>query len=576
MHRPDVGSRIPRLLLILPLVFWSTIACAEGADPIRLDQAGYPTDGARTAVVGANPPGSGFTVHRLPENEAVFQGTLGPAVKVADSAETVRVADFSALTAPGTYVLRVEGVGKSVPFTIAERPYRDVLRLAMRSYYGQRCGMAVSLAPDHPTYRYPSCHAAAGFHTSSGRTSGNPPKGGWHDAGDFGRYVVNSSISVGTLLWAWELYPAALANLELAIPESDNAVPDFLDEVRWNLEWMLGMQDSDGGVWHKQTSTSFPGMVMPDQDRFTQYVIGTGATPFKSSCATADFAASMAIAARVYAPFDPTFAARTRDAAMSAWKWVSAHPSVAFRNPKDVSTGEYGDANCSDERLWAAAEIWRTTGDAAIGQWFVSHSAGAVDAIVSGDPPAWPNVGALAAWTYAMTGRGETALVESIRSRSVTAAGEIVKRAQRHGYRIPLEENDYVWGSNGVVANYALQLLVTDALQPDPSYRSAALDIAHYLFGRNAHGMSFVTGVGTSSPQQPHHRPSAGDTNAQPWPGLLVGGPNRFRQDRVTRSRRGGIPPAMMYFDTLDSYSTNEVAINWNAPLVFLLAGLQK
>jgi endoglucanase len=445
----------------------------------------------------------------------------------------------------------------------------------MRSYYGQRCGMAVNLAPDSPAFKHPVCHAVAGFHPSSGRIAGRAPTGGWHDAGDYGRYVVNSGISTGTLLWAWEMYPDRLRELDLAIPESGNAVPDFLDEVRWNLEWMLAMQDADGGVWHKQTSVSFPAMVMPEADQSMQYVIGTGAAPYKSTCATADFAATMAIAARVYVPFDEGFAAKARTAALGAWQWISANPSVQFRNPMGVVTGEYGDANCSDERLWAAAEIWRTTGDTSIGQWFVPRGDQAVGAIHSSDPPNWQNVGALGAWSYALSARGEAGLVDRIRAKSVAAADSIVERARNHGYRIPLDADDYVWGSNGVAANYGLQLLVADALAPNAAYRERALDIVHYLLGRNGHAMSFVTGVGTRAPQHPHHRPSAGDGVAEPWPGLLVGGPNAYRQDKATRSRRR-TPPAMAYLDVEASYSTNETAINWNAPLVFLLAGVEK
>ena len=122
---------------------------------------------------------------------------------------------------------------------------------------------------------------------------------------------------------------------------------------------MLTMQDEDGGVWHKQTSEAFPGFIMPEQDKLVSYAIGTGAEPFKASCATGDLAAVMAIAARAYKPFDPVFAARNLRAAEKAWTWLGKYPKAIFRNPKPVSTGEYGDANCADEALWAAAELFR-------------------------------------------------------------------------------------------------------------------------------------------------------------------------------------------------------------------------
>src|SRR5512144_1533868 len=136
----------------------------------------------------------------------------------------------------------------------------------MRSYYGQRCGTAVDLGAEFPGYRYPACHLAGAMHASSGKEGDHVSKGGWHDAGDYGRYVVNSGITTGTLLWAYELYPSTAGKLKLDIPESGNKTPDLLDEARWNLEWMMTMQDTDGGVWHKQTSERFAGFVMPEKD----------------------------------------------------------------------------------------------------------------------------------------------------------------------------------------------------------------------------------------------------------------------------------------------------------------------
>ena len=133
------------------------------------------------------------------------------------------------------------------------------------------------------------------------------------------------------------------------------------------------MQDDDGGVWHKQTSEGFCGFIMPEKDGLVSYAIGTGQEPYKSSCATGDFAAVMAIAARVYKPFQPDYAAQSLRAARSAYAWLEKHPNVRFNNPPGVSTGGYGDNNCADERLWAAAELWRTTGEADYEKYFLDH-----------------------------------------------------------------------------------------------------------------------------------------------------------------------------------------------------------
>jgi endoglucanase len=247
--------------------------------------------------------------------------------------------------------------------------------MAMRGFYGQRCGTAVDMGPEFPGFSHPACHLHGEFHASSGKTGVRDNVGGWHDAGDYGRYEVNSSIATGTLLWAWEIYGSRLKDIQLKIPETGNGTPDILNEARWNLEWMLKMQDDDGGVWHKQTSAHFSGFIAPQDDTLPSEVIGTGAAPYKSTCATADLAAVAAIAARVYKPFDAKFAAQALGAARRAWAWAQKNPNVTFRNPPGVSTGEYGDRNCSDERLWAAAELARTTGEAAFNDYFIQNYA---------------------------------------------------------------------------------------------------------------------------------------------------------------------------------------------------------
>jgi endoglucanase len=277
----------------------------------------------------------------------------------------------------------------------------------------------------------------------------------------------------------------------------------------------------------------------------------------------------------VYQPFDAKFAARNLEAARKAWLWTEKFPNVLFKNPPGVSTGEYGDNYCGDERLWAAAELWRTTGEAAYNNYFVKHYA---DFRPSLDAPAaegWKEVAALGLWTYALdTHKGTDAgVVADIRKRTAAAARAVVEHTGKNRYRVSLLTKDYVWGSNGVVANYGMELLVANLLAPDPSFVESALDNLHYLLGRNTFSLSWMTQVGANPCRHPHHRPSGADKNAEPWPGLLSGGPNAGRQDDALKKLPAGLPPAKVYLDDQSSYASNEIAINWQAPLVFLLAG---
>lgn len=533
--------------------------------PVALNQAGYLPNNRKIATVPAQHAGSAFELRDEATGQAVFRATVGPAIRDLCSGDPVAKADFSALQTPGRYRLATAS-GSSGPFAIGPDAYREPLRLALRAYYGQRCGCAVDLGGG---YRHPPCHLEGAYHRTSGRSGSVANHGGWHDAGDYGRYVVNSGITVGTLLWAWELYPQALNRMNLGIPESGGKLPDALAEVRWNLEWMLSLQDADGGVWHKQTSEKFCRFILPQDDTLVSYIIGTGAAPYKSTCATADVAAAAAIAARCYGEYDSEFAQRCLAAARSAWAWAMAHPDVMFENPPGIGTGPYSDRDGRDEILWASGELWRTTGEAQYRDAFLAGAqALPVDRYVWA--PSWPQVAALGYWTVAMSGReGCEAIRERVIAKTALDTEYLLKRARESGYGQTLGPPDYVWGSNGVAANQSLLLMVSDHFQPNAEAREAALGNLHYLLGRNCFGVSWVTQVGYNAFQHPHHRPSAADGIAAPWPGLMSGGPNAANLiEAIPRQA-----PMRMWIDEQYAYWMNEVAINWNAPLVFLLAG---
>jgi len=575
--------RIPRtrlfwrsFLCIAGLVFCPAVLLFGAENPtlaIKVDQVGYLDGGPRIALVSS--PATTFEIRRSSDAKLVFRGVLGPVATDPLSGDAVQAADFSQMRRAGNYYVAVPGVGKSWNFSVGSNAFERTYYLAMRGFYGQRCGTAVDLGPEFPSYSYPACHLRGEFHPSSGKSGPRDNVGGWHDAGDYGRYMVNSGVATGTLLWAWEIYGPRLKPIQLKIPETGNGTPDILNEVRWNLEWMLKMQDTDGGAWHKQTSTHFPGFIAPDKDTLPSEVIGTGSAPYKSTCATADLAAVAAIAARIYQPYDPQFAARALDAARRAWQWTEQYPNVTFRNPPGVTTGEYGDSNCADERLWAAAELWRTTGEAAYHQFFLNNYAAYLPTVDS--PPAenWSMMAPMALRTYVLSRRkgADAKAKAAIRNRILTAARAIVESTAANPYHVSLKPTDFVWGSNGIAAQYGMDLMIANVIAPNPEFVNTARDDLHYLLGRNTFSLSWVTQVGQHSVLHPHHRPSGSGEEPGPWPGLLSGGPNAGRQDAVLAALPAGLPPEKDYADDTASYASNEIAINWQANLVFLLAG---
>lgn len=569
-------------MILLPIFFFGVLGNVYGAQDgnvlIKVDQVGYLSGAAKMVVVtkaDKNFEAKTFEVKRASDNVSVYKGTLGPVSLDADTGDSVQHADFTKLDDEGTYYLDVAGVGRSWTFSIGPDVFSRTYYLAMRAFYGQRCGTAVDMGPEFPGHTHPACHLKGEFHASSGKQGERDNIGGWHDAGDYGRYMVNSGITTGTLLWTWEIYGSKVKSIKLNIPETGNGTPDILNEVRWNLEWMLKMQDEDGGAWYKQTSVYYPGFIMPEDDHLVSVVVGTGQPPYKSTCASADLAAVAAIAARVYQPYDAKFAARNLEAARKAWLWAEKYPNVLYSEPPGVRTGEYKDTNCGDERLWAAAELWRTTGESAYNSYFVKHYADFRSNLDKPVPQGWRDVAAMGYWTYALSARldADATLVADIRKGTATAARAIVEQTKKNSYRVSLVPKDYTWGSNGTVANYAMELLVANLLAPDPSFVESAEDNLHYLLGRNTFSLSWVTQVGANPYRHPHHRPSAAKQDAEPWPGLLSGGPNADREDNILRKLPQGLPPAKVYADEWGSYASNEIAINWQAALVFVLAG---
>jgi endoglucanase len=294
-----------------------------------------------------------------------------------------------------------------------------------------------------------------------------------------------------------------------------------------------------------------------------------------STTATADFAAVMAKAARVYKDFDTAFSNECLQASTLAWNYLSANPSIVpaggFKNPTGTVTGEYGDSNDSDERLWAAAELFETTGESIYKDYFEArYSSGGIITSTMG----WQNVKDLAQITYLLSTQNTSSIQikTQIKNSLINYCNGLVNRTADNGFGVAINPGEYYWGSNSDVLNKAVLLIIAFEQTNNQNYFDAALMQLNYILGSNAHNLSFITGVGTNSVMHPHHRPSWADQNINPVPGLLAGGPDEYLNDEVLKSKFNSFtPPALCYMDTVDSYASNEIAINWNAPLVFVL-----
>lgn len=568
-------------LFALVLCFQSVDA-QRLTDTIKLNQIGFYPESQKIAVVPDTVSGSFYLV--TPDfSDTLMTGELSGISEAANSGEQVRTADFSEVNQTGYYVLWIPELGYSYPFSISDDVYEDAAKAALKGFYFQRASTTIPYEyggkwarpaghPDTEVIIHPS---AATEQRPAGSTIFASQ--GWYDAGDYNKYAVNSGISTATLLSLYEDFPEYMNSFETDIPESDNELPDILDEALWNLRWYMKMQDpSDGGVYHKLTSGNFSGQVMPVEDTNERYVVQ------KSVTGTLNFAAVMAQAARVFRGYQnevPAFADSAVIASLNAWLWARQNQEAFYNQGElneefdpDITTGAYGDNNASDEFIWAATELFATTKN--------SLFYNAIDLFPSAQAtiPSWNNVRTMAYYTMSRLSNdlSESAPEDITKAEQmiVFMADSLINSGTDTGYGTVMDRSadNYIWGSSSVAANQGIALIQAYLITENEEYLGYALSNIDYLFGRNANGYSFLTGHGSKTPMNIHHRPSGAHLIPEPVPGLLAGGPNAGQQDGCEYPSD---LPSLSYIDDYCSYASNEIAINWNAPMVYLSAALE-
>lgn len=571
---------------------------AAVAAAINLNQLGFRPDDPKQAVIAdaATGPLSWQVVDA--RGSVVLRGRTTVGGDDAASGDHVHHAVFTALARPGGYRLRVDGTD-SPPFQVAREVYAPLARDALNFFYQQRAGTPIvakyagarwARAAGHP-------HEVATCFSGLDEKGNRWPRcnyrldvtGGWYDAGDQGKYVVNGGISVWTLQ---NLYETGLARRLFAdgrarLPEAGNHIDDLLDEARWEIEWLLrmqvpagtrmalpvGPQDTAklvltsvdaGGMAHQKVAdahwTKLPTIPAEDPEPRLLYP--------PTTAATLNLAAVTAQAARLWRSIDPPFAARCLIAARRAWSAAVRQPAI-FATGSFTGSGSYGDGELADERAWAAAELFATTGEA-----------GFRTALPWGQvtTPGWADVATLGQITLAVADGIPPAIRDTARASIIAAADGFLAEDARTGYRIPHASLNYAWGSNSTILNRAMLLGLAGRFTGDRRYRAGAVDAADYILGRNPLGQSFVSGAGTRPLINPHHRFWAYQIDPkQPGPpaGVLSGGPNNTAMtDPIAAKLKGHCAPQRCWADDINAYSLNEVAINWNAPLVWVAAYL--
>ena len=561
--------------LLLSSVALALVVCASAKSDvaIRLNQVGYfPNEEKVVVIEGINPAGKiqvknlqGKTVLK-PRNIRQAQSPWGD--------KTRYVVDISDLKKEGDYEVCVAGA--KAPLRIARHALHDISVASLKLFYLIRSGVPIESQYAGP-YARPLGHADTQVLVHPSAASESRPEGtvissplGWYDAGDYNKYVVNSAFSIGLMLGVYEENKAYFDRLQTNIPESKNQTADFLDEMMFNMLWLLTMQDpDDGGVYHKLTTPNFEGFVMPKDCHQPRYVVA------KSVTATLDFAAVMAQMARLMkgnADY-PDFSAKAAEAAERAYLWALVHPDAFYRQgdmnkqfQPAVNTGEYGDGNATDERFWAATELYKLTGKTVYKQDALRLMPS--DFLV----PSWGNVSGLGMLSWLSA--GDAVQADKVRQALQACCDAYVKDTDQSCFQAPYgnHAHDFGWGHlSERCCGMGIALLFADQYVTKGKYRRYAIENIDCLLGRNALGYCYVTGFGQKSPMHPHHRPSAADGIDAPFPGMLVGGPNPGQQDKGSNLVYPSSLPDESYVDHADSYASNEIAINWNAALVGLL-----
>ena len=480
-------------------------------DEFLYNQVGYATKAQKRALTRTN--SNSFKVIDF-EGQEVLKGHPSAWSYWDLSGDSVRTIDFSDIDMAGNYSLRLEGSKKVYPIKISDRPLENLAKAALKSFYYNRTAMPIepefgerwSRPAGHPDDEVYVHQSAANETRPEGTVISS--SGGWYDAGDYNKYIVNSSITTYTLLLAYQVNQVYAKKFSVNIPESGNGRSDIINEALYNLNWMLSMQDpNDGGVYHKLTCKRFQDFVMPHKAKSKRYVVQ------KSTAAALDFAATMAYASRVLNPLDDQMHAlsiKCMEAAIKAWAWAKKNPDVLYTQPKDIHTGAYDDDELKDEWFWAACELYLSSGELVYLKALNAN-------YNKPELPTWKKVGALG--IISLLSSDKVSEFNSYKFDYLKYVDELLNQESQSAYLTFI--NKMAWGSNSDIANGAMLKAIAYLITENVKYKSSIQNDLDYLFGRNATGYCFVTGFGDKSPMNIHHRPSAADEIKEPVPGFF-------------------------------------------------------
>lgn len=587
-------------LIVLGCTGGKGVRWAETSAPaVRVNQVGYFPTGPKWATLRGGGEVS-LPVELRAQERVLWSGKSLPRGLDPASGDQVHWIEFSSFVGTEKHLTLHVGGETSFPFSVEKDIYSRLPYDALKYFYHNRSGVPIIMPfADDPQRTRPAGHLSDNQVPCWDQTACKYTlnvSGGWYDAGDHGKYVVNGGISAWTLLALYERLEhlsataGAWGDGTLNIPESGNGVPDLLDEARVEVEFLLRMQvpmgePLAGMAHHKIHDAAWTQLGIEPPSHAENRALHP-----PSTAATLNLAAVAAQAARIYRKWDEKFASFCLQAAEIAYQAARKHPALLAPDLDKQGGGPYSDRFVDDEFFWAAAELFITTGNQSYLEAlranvhyanFPTHLTnpdGGEDGDGVSASMTWQSTAALGWISLAIVPKSHSQAERTRCRQGIVGAGDdYLHDIENEGYRLPMglgKSKKYPWGSNSFVLNNMIVLALAHDFTHERKYGEGVAQGMDYLLGRNPMVQSYITGYGAMPLSHPHHRFWAHSLNPQfptPPPGAVSGGPNSSLQDPQTKKSglHSGLAPQKCFVDHIEAWSVNEITINWNAPLAW-------
>lgn len=439
-------------------------AVPESLPSILVDQVGYAVGSSKLAVINNEEPPETFALLDAGTGREVYTGKIENKGFDATVNANISYADFTDFDTAGSYYIQAPSIGRSYVFEIAENPYQELLEKVFLQYYFNRCGLTLS-AELAGEAAHNACHSREAQMKEEAMIK-KDVSGGWHVDEIGSRDVAKGCRAVNSMLLAYELYPEAIGD-DMGIPESGNDIPDVLDEVKYEIDWLLKMQDAKSGAVYASVSS-----VDNKTAGYILYIDGI------TMDATIHFAASMAKFSYLYQDYDRDFATLCLQAADRAYRYAEKYLA-------DVPQEQY---------FFASAELYRATGSYRYHNVVKNYLAQNKEQDLENDFVFWGCV------AYLSTKQKVDMALCSTLAQNLMRQGEVISYASKDSKL--LVNTDETRGGNSALLRDMMRLVVVDHIITNHEYTTVLENHLHYMLGRNLQSISYLDGFGGRSYQE--------------------------------------------------------------------------